>query len=276
MVLKESLTDKVGFGGGKLSVMPTLNAALYILDAAFDSGIKYFDTAPLYGSGYSEKIIGKFSVKKRNQILISTKGGLSPSQFYNLPASIALPLNYLKRKIKNIKSPQSNLNPTTLPYRLITKEYIKASFQNSLRNLRTDYIDYYLLHEAIPSFLESEAIDYLVELKSKGYISKLGLAASYINYLALQKDTLALWDVLQYEYLPDGASTILYKQFPDQQHTLHGIIKNMKSPENIPVAHRPGYKLIECLKAPIADRVLFSTSKLKNLYSNIQSLNFYS
>jgi aryl-alcohol dehydrogenase-like predicted oxidoreductase len=277
-MLKESLVERIGFGGGKLSTMPTLKSALYILEAAYDNGIHYFDTAPLYGSGYSEKIIGKFSEKKRNNIFITTKVGLNPAKEYNLSPLVALPLNYLKRKIKKTTNdPESNYDPTTLPYRLITKEYIKTSFEKSLRNLRTDYIDYYLLHEAIPSFLDDNAIDYLITLKSKGYISKLGLAASYINYLGLDKNTIELWDVLQYESSPNGESNIVYDLFPDQEHILHGTFKSQKTPDHIlPIQNRAGYVLMEILKKTKVDRVLFSTSRLSNLYSNIQSFNLYS
>ena len=277
-ILKDSLVDKIGFGGGKLSVMPTLQSALNILEAAYQSGIRYYDTAPLYGGGYSEKIIGKFSKNKRNKIFIATKVGLNPAKEYTISPSIALPLNYVKRKIKNTDySTQSNDTPTVLPYRLITKEYIKTSFEKSLRNLQTDYIDYYLLHEALPSFLDDGAIDYLAGLKNDGYISKLGIAASYINYFELDKNSLSLWDALQYEYSSKGESNKLYAQFPDQEHTLHGILKNKKAPDAIlPIQSRAGYVLMDCLKKNIADRVLFSTSKLSNLNSNIQSLNLYS
>ena len=276
-MLKQSLIGKIGFGGGKLSVMPTLKSALYILEVAFDNGINYFDTAPLYGGGFSEKIIGKFSVKKRDQVLISTKVGLNPPKEYNVPPSIALPLNYLKRKIKKSNNLKAEYNSTRLPYRLITKKYIQASFEKSLVNLQTDYIDYYLLHEAIPSFLEDDAINYLMDLKSKGHINKIGLAASYINYLGFDKNSIALWDVLQYEYAPDNSPKIVYELYPNHEHILHGVLTNKKPPDHIfPEQFRAGYMLIECLKNKITDRVLFSTSKPATLYTNIEALNLYS
>lgn len=275
-MLNETLKNKIGFGGGKLSVMPTLRSALHILDAAFDNGINYFDTAPLYGSGYSEIIIGKFLKNKRDKILVATKAGLNPSKKYNLSPALVLPLNYLKRKIKKTNQLRPEYKPSLLPYRLITKEYIKSSFENSLRSLKTDYIDYYLLHEAIPSFLEDDAVQYLSDLKSKGYISKLGLAASYINYLQLDKTKMDIWDVLQYEYAPNDESKLIGTLFPDKEHNLHGVLTNKKPPEHIfPIENRAGYMLAECLKNNLADRVLFSTSKVDTLYTNIASLNLY-
>lgn len=276
-MLKPSLVEKIGFGCGKLSLMPTLKSALYILDAALDNGINYFDTAPLYGRGYSEKILGKFSEKKRQKVIIATKVGLNPQKEYNLSASVALPLNYLKKNLKKSHSVAAIYTAAALPFRSISKEYVKTSFEKSLRNLKTDYIDNYFLHEAVPSFLTEDALMYLVQLKNAGYINKLGLAASYINYVHLDKNAIAIWDILQYEYSPDGSSTIVHDLFPYHKHHLHGILVNKKPPESIlPIENRAGFMLLECLKSNIAERVLFSTSKINTLYTNIKSLNFYS
>ena len=46
------------------------------LNAAWENGIRYFDTAPLYGSGMAEERLGKFlKEKKRNEFTVSTKVG---------------------------------------------------------------------------------------------------------------------------------------------------------------------------------------------------------
>ena len=57
-----SLTE-MGFGGaplGGVGKRASEDQAMEILREAYESGIRYFDTAPLYGKGLSEKRIGKF------------------------------------------------------------------------------------------------------------------------------------------------------------------------------------------------------------------------
>ena len=52
------------------------NDALSALERAWEKGIRYFDTAPLYGSGMSEERLGSFlKTQKREEAIISTKVG---------------------------------------------------------------------------------------------------------------------------------------------------------------------------------------------------------
>ena len=73
-----SLTE-MGFGGaplGGVGQRASEDQAMEILREAYESGIRYFDTAPLYGKGLSEKRIGKFlNTVSRDSFVISTKVG---------------------------------------------------------------------------------------------------------------------------------------------------------------------------------------------------------
>src|SRR5688572_8910055 len=69
----------MGFGGaplGNLYAPVTEEAARATLDAAWDSGIRVYDTSPLYGFGLSEERFGRFfSGRPRDAFVISTKIG---------------------------------------------------------------------------------------------------------------------------------------------------------------------------------------------------------
>ncbi len=71
--------SKIGFGGAPLGDVK--RAELYagaqeLLQAAWDEGIRYFDTAPFYGAGLSERRIGDFlRDKPRDEYVLSTKVG---------------------------------------------------------------------------------------------------------------------------------------------------------------------------------------------------------
>jgi D-threo-aldose 1-dehydrogenase len=65
----------LGFGGGWLGTMSDFDGRS-VLEHAWNSGVRYFDTAPLYSMGESERRLGRFFAdKSREQLLVSTKVG---------------------------------------------------------------------------------------------------------------------------------------------------------------------------------------------------------
>ncbi len=56
----------------------TRRESLRLLDAAYDSGIRHFDTAPLYGYGESESVLGDLLKSCRSRVTIATKFGIAP------------------------------------------------------------------------------------------------------------------------------------------------------------------------------------------------------
>ena len=66
---------KIGMGGAPLGSLDE-KTARKTLDQAFESGINYFDTAPLYGAGNSEKLYGNFlPTIDRDSFILSSKVG---------------------------------------------------------------------------------------------------------------------------------------------------------------------------------------------------------
>ena len=103
----------LGFGGTTLTTLKSLRDSLQLLDLAYQCGVRHFDTAPLYGQGYSEVIYGKFLKDKRQHITLTTKFGLGESnETDKLPVTLALPLNFL---VKSLKSKLKESNPAIYP-----------------------------------------------------------------------------------------------------------------------------------------------------------------
>jgi aryl-alcohol dehydrogenase-like predicted oxidoreductase len=69
------MVDKLGFGGAALTSVGSLREIIKLLNFTYDNGITHFDTASLYGKGYSEIIYGKFIQEKRDNVTITTKFG---------------------------------------------------------------------------------------------------------------------------------------------------------------------------------------------------------
>ncbi len=116
------------------------------LKHGYERGITLFDTAATYGYGHSEEVLGEALHDVRSKVLIATKFGC--------------PCDDVKREGRGES---------------VERESIIKECEDSLRRLRTDYIDIYQLH--IQS-VEIDQIDDVVEtlefLKEKGYIRSYG------------------------------------------------------------------------------------------------------
>lgn len=124
--------------------------SLRILDKAWDEGVNFFDTADIYTGGISEKITGKALEKKRTDAVIATKVRGPRGKFPN----------------------QSGLG----------RKHIIANVEESLRSLRTDYIDLLYLHSPDPETPVEETVETLTDLVRSGKIRYYGLS----NYGAWQ------------------------------------------------------------------------------------------
>ncbi len=75
----ELATSALGIGCAGLYGEPTAAGRMRLLDAAHGSGIRHFDTAPMYGLGLAEREIGRFARGRRGEIVIATKFGIAPT-----------------------------------------------------------------------------------------------------------------------------------------------------------------------------------------------------
>ena len=129
--------------GGRLD----LDGTRAVVDAAIDAGITLFDTAESYGEGGgSERMLGEILGRRRDQVVLATKfGGRGPDMGYG-PAAGARG----------------------------SRAYIRRAVTESLRRLRTDYIDLYQIHNPDPKTPVEETIAALHELVAEGKVRYLG------------------------------------------------------------------------------------------------------
>src|SRR4051812_30479146 len=95
-----ALVDNLGFGCVALSAHPTAASALTMLETAFDLGLRHFDTAPAYGRGHSEKLLGALLKGRRAHVSVATKFAPWPHPNPRLPSALALPLNTARRALR--------------------------------------------------------------------------------------------------------------------------------------------------------------------------------
>ncbi len=272
----------LGFGGATLTNLKSLKEILFLLDLAFDYGIRHFDTAPLYGQGYSEVIYGKFLKDKREQITLTTKFGLGEdNETDRIPVNFILPANYLVKSIKKKLKGSAQVDDKAYsgcPYRKIEKSLIQRSFEKSLRRLNTDFVDYFLLHEGLPSFLTDEAFAYLVKLKEEKSVRYIGIGTNCLGIKTLNADDVALWDILQYEYnIPLVANEIKAK-FPKKLHFHHSCLKGINDEQlkHIDANDRGGFLLAQATRNNPQGKIIFSTRSPVSLKKNIEGFLKYS
>ncbi|MBI3196371.1 MAG: aldo/keto reductase [Rhodospirillales bacterium] len=273
-----AVLDRLGFGCVALTTLAGPRASRDLLEGVFELGLHHFDTAPVYGQGYSERLLGEFLRGKRDRVSVATKFGLSPSRAPRLPVGVAMGLNALRRLVRPPPARPSNGAPAAAeaatpsveaaPLHRIGRAELQSAFDASRRSLGTDYIDLYLLHEHLPSSLESAALDFLLELRASGRVRQLGLAANGSRYLGLTPLDVADWDVLQYEFGPGWpAHAGLPDLFPAKTHIFHSCLKGV-----VGTGQAPGQVLARCLSANPSGRVLFSSTRLAHVRDNIQML----
>ncbi len=141
--------SELGFGAwaiGGNAYGPTEDEnSLKALSFAFDQGINFFDTADIYGNGRSEKLIGETfrESSKRLQIFLATKVGWD---FYH-------------------GATERNFSP----------DYIRFACGESLKRLKTDYLDLYQLHNPkLDQIKDGKIFDTLKSLKKEGKILHYG------------------------------------------------------------------------------------------------------
>jgi len=168
--------SEIAFGGVEIGMpygigvesekdMLSEKEAVYLLHAAADAGINFFDTARLYGR--SENIIGRAFKGMREQVIISTK---------------CVHLHYENGKLQGGNK-----------LRMI----IENSLHESLKALQTDYVDVFMLHNATMEILaDQEVADIFSRLKKSGKARSVGVSTYLPEETGYALGTGA-WDVIQ-------------------------------------------------------------------------------
>ena len=197
-----------------------------LLAEAERAGIGHFDTAPIYGQGYAEWILGRYLARSGSRALVTTKFGLSPARGPVLHPALAMPLNHLRRRLSqrgDMPPPVASPGKPELPYRSIRLETVQASLRDSMERLGRRRIDVYLLHEGLPSFLGPGVLEFLEERQRQGEIGCLGVGTNAAILAAATGEDLGPFEVLQYEAGPEFQT--LKARHPDKRHHLHGCFR---------------------------------------------------
>ena len=164
--------------GGNMNPVTEADAHMLVLDA-YDSGIRYFDTAPFYGYGKSEHMVGD-ELRGRKDWVLSTKVG---------------------RRLRPRRKQQSQDDPWKSPFPFdpwfdYSYDGVMRSYEDSLQRLGLDHIDIAFIHdidihthgkEAQPGMFAAAmegAYKALDELRRNGEIKAIGLGVNEAQPIA--------------------------------------------------------------------------------------------
>jgi methylglyoxal reductase len=148
------------------------------IQASIDAGITLIDTAPAYGQGLAEELVGKAIKGRRDQVVIATKCGLvwhtdKGRHFFDYDGKPV--------------------------HRYLGRDAIFHEVEQSLKRLGTDHIDHYITHWQDPTTPIAETMDALLDLKRQGKIGSIGASNLSVDDLKAYVAAGPL-DAIQEEY----------------------------------------------------------------------------
>ena len=169
------------------TVTETLDGTRAVLDAAIEAGVTFLDTADIYGKsfGLSETLMGEALLGRRDEVVLATKFG------------------------------HSDLAPALPGGAKGSRAHVRRAVEESLRRLRTDWIDLYQLHTPDPTTPIDETLDALGDLVREGKVRYVGhsnfsgwqiaeadAAASGVRFVSAQNQYSLLARAAEREVLP--------------------------------------------------------------------------
>lgn len=113
------------------------------LDAAWEAGITFYDTANIYGAGVSETVLGDWLADRGHDAVVATKAGI-------------------------VTTPPRGFNNS--------EAYIRAELEASLRRLKTDYVALYYIHRRQQDIPVEDVAGFMARLIAEGKIGGYGLS----------------------------------------------------------------------------------------------------
>ncbi|EWY36139.1 D-threo-aldose 1-dehydrogenase [Skermanella stibiiresistens SB22] len=190
MTLKDVLGGRIGFGAAPLGNMfrdiPEAEA-LGTVDAAWNSGIRYFDNAPFYGAGLAEIRMGQaLAGRPREEYVISTKVG-------------RIILDEIEDVSARDLGEKGEVFKYGRPNRIVndySEEATLRSLEDSLKRLQTDHVEIVWVHDVAQDFYGDEwlgvfenarngAFKALDRLRDEGVIKAWGLGVNRVEPIEL-------------------------------------------------------------------------------------------
>ncbi len=144
------------------------NESMDAIHASLDCGVNAIDTAAIYGMGYSEELVEKaLRGRKRDSVVIATKCGM----------------RWDGEEGSNPWPQKNNEGEDVIVRRNAKPDSILYECEQSLKRLKTDYIDLYQIHWPDTTTPVEESLKAMVKLKEQGKIRAIGVCNYDVKWL---------------------------------------------------------------------------------------------
>jgi D-threo-aldose 1-dehydrogenase len=249
-----------GFGLGRLHHLFTRRRREEVVLGAIEAGFRHFDLAPAYGDGLAERELGRVLGGKRADVTITTKFGIPFSAIGELPMPAYLALRAAERVL-----------PTPLGAKYGQRDFssrtLVSSLEDSLRRMRTDYVDYLLVHE--PMSIEQfrtlgDAWGEMEQQQRLGKIRKFGVSSDTRMLLDAERENLVPEAAVRMVPMDDVTCGLPQSWFSGREVFVFNIVKYLRR------THGPGRietrSLIEGFaRALPAGRPVLATNNIEEL-----------
>lgn len=265
----------LGFGCAPILGSISGDVGRKALETAMDSGINHLDIARSYGYGAAEDFVGKLISGKRDKLVIASKFGIKANWKAKLLGPIKPVVRMLRKrgtKQPDMKGVENNTSASVADVfhdriELNSNEMI-TSLESSLRALKTDYLDYFFVHEPLDSLSNiDELLETAEKLKKAGKIRALGLAYMR-DQQHLHEAYLHRFDILQFNNSPGSVG---YSETLQTRGNESNIIFSPMRGGNTNL--KPGQKLQQLFADFPKSVILCSMFNQKHILANSQLAN---
>jgi hypothetical protein len=177
---------RIGFGCARLYGGSELKASARVIEAALAAGIKHFDTAPSYGWGDSESVLGELlagvpDVTITSKIAVPrphTSKARQPMRiaYRKLLRPILSHFPDLKSRLLQIATRKGEAVTGEVVRRKLSYDEVQKGLEDSLKRLKRSFLDLYLLHEPDEFLVTDELANVFENLQRDRVIGGFGLA----------------------------------------------------------------------------------------------------
>jgi hypothetical protein len=191
---------RLGYGCSQLMGGITQRESIALLQTAFDAGIRHFDTAPSYGYGQAESVLGQALGSRRGEVTIATKFGIRPPRNGGLLSVARRLLLPVAKRVPAIRFRLARAAGSLKGRDRFSPGELRASIDASLKALATDYIDILLLHEATVTDLSDELFEELGRARRAGKIRSFGVGSEEVAAAKIYGSDRRFCPVMQFEW----------------------------------------------------------------------------
>jgi hypothetical protein len=167
---------RLGFGCAGLMRLPSRRQRQALLGEAFEHGLAHFDLARMYGLGLAEAEVGRFARGRRDRMTIATKFGIEPPN--PSLARLQAPARAAIAQMPGLRAALKRVGGDPGAPRHYRAAAARRSLETSLRELGTDHVDYFFVHDPAPGDLVDidELGELFEELRARGIARACGIS----------------------------------------------------------------------------------------------------